>query len=155
VKEVIAADVTFTYPAGLSVQGSAAITTKFESGTLLHDTGTRTFTYFGMSTNGNENDVVDLFSVTFTANATMRDAVMNIVTGNFGMAGVGSSSNVYVQGINDGKITVIDLPTMNSTDIQGYYLVGEQRDFHVQVNNPLTGVNLATRFITTLRSLMP
>jgi hypothetical protein len=68
VKEVNAADVTFTYPAGLTVTSSQEITTQFESGTLEHDTGTRTFTYFGMSTNGNENGTVDLFSVTFTAN---------------------------------------------------------------------------------------
>ncbi len=139
VKEVNAADVTFTYPAGLTVTASQAITTKFESGTLTHNAGTRTFTYVGMSTNGNENDTVDLFSVTFRADQTMRNVPMDIVTGSFGMAGVGSSSNVYVQQMDDGKITVIDLPTLDSPDIQGYYLSGEQRQFSVVLANPSTG----------------
>jgi len=139
VKEVNAADVTFTYPAGLTVTASQAITSKFESGTLTHNAGTRTFTYVGMSTNGNENDTVDLFSVTFRADQTMRNVPMDIVTGSFGMAGVGSSSNVYVQQMDDGKITVIDLPTLDSPDIQGYYLSGEQRQFSVVLANPSTG----------------
>ncbi len=55
------------------------------------------------------------------------------------MAGVESSSNVYVQGIDDGKITVIDLPIISSTDIQGYYLVGEERQFSVSTENLTTG----------------
>ena len=139
VKEVNAADVTFTYPEGLTVTASQAIVTKFESGTLGHDTDTRTFTYVGMSTNGNENETVDLFSVTFTAKQTMRNVTMDIVTGSFGMAGVGSSSNVYVQGIDDGKITVIDLPTISSTDITGPYLAGVSQEFHVTTTNPETG----------------
>ncbi len=147
VKQVIAADVTFTYPEGLTVTASQAITTQFESGTLTHNAGTRTFTYLGNSTNGNENGTVDLFSVTFTANTTMRDVVMNIVDGNFGMAGVESSSNVYVQGINDGKITVIDRPIISSTDIQGYYLVGEERQFSVVITNPSTGGDFAHVYV--------
>ena len=141
VKEVNAADVTFTYPEGLTVTASQAIVTKFESGTVTHNAGTRTFTYVGMSNNGNENETVDLFSVTFTANQTMRNVPMDIVTGSFGMAGVGSSSNVYVQGIDDGSITVIDLPTLASDDIDGPYLAGVAKDFHVTVNNPATGGN--------------
>jgi len=139
VKEVNAADVTFTYPEGLTVTASQAIVTKFESGTLEHDTGTRTFTYVGMSTNGNENETVDLFSVTFTASATMSDAVMDIFEGSFGMAGVGSSSNVYVQGIDDGSITVIDLPTLTSTTIAGPYLAGIPQYFFMTATNPTTG----------------
>lgn len=34
---------------------------------------------------------------------------------------------------------VYDPPTISSTDIQGYYLTGEQREFHVRGTNPLTG----------------
>ncbi len=143
VKEVNSADVTFTYPEGLIVDDYEALTTKFESGELEHDTVTRTFTYIGMSTNGNENETVDLFSVTFEADQTMRDVLMNIVDGNFGMGGVGSSSNVYVQSIDDGKITVIDLPTISSTDITGPYLAGVSREFHVTAENPATGGNFA------------
>lgn len=38
-----------------------------------------------------------------------------------------------------GSMDVYDKPTIASTDIQGYYLTGEQREFHVTGSNPLTG----------------
>lgn len=144
VKQVNAADVTFTYPAGLTVSSFEAIETRFSDVLLNHDSDSRTISYAGLSLNGqNVDGDVDLFRVTFTASANMRDAVMNIVDGNFGMAGVESSSNVYVQGIDDGKITVIDLPTISSTDITGPYLAGVSQEFHVTTTNPATGGNFA------------
>lgn len=148
VKQVNAADVTFTYPAGLTVSSFEAIETRFSDVLLNHDSDSRTISYAGLSLNGqNVDGDVDLFRVTFTASANMRDAVMDIVDGNFGMAAVGSSSNVYVQGIDDGKITVIDLPTIDSTNIQGYYLSGEERQFSVVLTNPPTGGDFAHVYV--------
>ncbi|MEN6528417.1 MAG: cohesin domain-containing protein, partial [Anaerolineaceae bacterium] len=37
------------------------------------------------------------------------------------------------------KITYVKAPTLDSTDIQGYYLTGDAQDFHVTVSNPSTG----------------
>ncbi len=47
----------------------------------------------------------------------------------------GSSNNVYATELYDGLISVIDLPTIASTDIQGYYLTTEARNFNVTVTN--------------------
>ncbi len=38
-------------------------------------------------------------------------------------------------------------PTLSSTDIQGYYLSGEQREFSVVLTNPLTGGNFAHVYV--------
>ena len=36
-------------------------------------------------------------------------------------------------------LDLFDLPSMSSTDIQGYYLTTEERQFNVSVTNPANG----------------
>ncbi len=91
----------------------------------------------GGTVSGND---VTLFTVKFNANASGTSALnFDEATDEFGMPGVGSTENVYAAALTDGSVKVIDLPTLSSTDIQGYYLTGETRSFQVTVANPATG----------------
>ena len=49
-----------------------------------------------------------------------------------------TASNCIIAGTYD---SIKPIPVISSTDIQGYYLVGEERMFSVSVVNPLYGVN--------------
>ena len=90
----------------------------------------------GSTVDGN----VTLFTVTFNADASGTSALnFDETTDEFGMPAAGSSENVYAAALTDGSVKVIDLPTLSSTDIQGYYLTGETRTFQVTVANPVTG----------------
>ena len=95
----------------------------------------------GVKLGGTVNDPdVTLFTVTFNATKA-GTSVLNFdeATDEFGMPGVGSSENVYAAALTDGSVKVIDLPTLSSTDFEGYYLTGETRSFQVTVANPGTG----------------
>lgn len=82
-----------------------------------------------------------LFTVTFDAVDTGSGALaFNGASALFGMSpDHGPSVNVYADVIVDGSVNVIELPTLESEDIQGYYLTGEPRDFTVRTFNPVTG----------------
>ena len=136
--EVNAADFVLTYPTNLTYVSSAASGTFF-SETLTPTTGSLHFIAY--NTTGNVSGTKPLFTVTFTAGTPVVDAALNLdeLTDGFGMAGVGSSSNVYAAALVDSTVTVITLPAISSTDIQGYYLTGEPRDFNVKTFNPTDG----------------
>ncbi len=142
-QNVNAADITFSYPEGLTVSDSGVITTSFDSeAEVAVDAATRTITYHAVSTTGNKTGLgLDMFWVKFTAGSTMRGIKMDIVDGSFGFGGLTYTNNVYLQSAVDGSITVIDLPTLTSEDIGGPYLAGVPQDFHVMVKNPAAGGN--------------
>lgn len=143
---VNAADFVLTYPANLVIADpDTDIVTSGSLGseTVTHDLEARTLHFVGSSTTGNKSGDLPLFRVTFTAVSTGVSVPLTLgdsnPTGGFGMAGVGSSTNVFAAALADGEVTIITLPTITSTDIQGYYLTGEERDFHVTVTNPSEG----------------
>lgn len=141
---VNAADFVLTYPAELTwVSSDASGSMGTES--VLHNATARTLQFIGYNTTNLSGDL-PLFTVTFTGSTAVANTPLSFsygTTSGFGMAGYESSNNVYVNAMVNGSVTVIDLPTISSTDIQGYYLTGEQREFHVTVDNLLTGGNYA------------
>ena len=141
---VNAADFVLTYPAELTLVSSTASGT-FGTASVTHNASAHTLHFIGFNT-ANVTGDLPLFSVTFsgaTAGANLPLSFSYTTTSGFGMAGYESSTNVYVNAMVNGAVTIIDLPTINSTDIQGYYLVGEQREFHVTATNPSTGGSYA------------
>jgi hypothetical protein len=94
----------------------------------------------GAKLGGTVSGDVTLFTVTFNAEAAGTSALnFDEATDMFGMPGAGSSSNVYVAGFDTKTVKVIDLPVISSPDMRGYFLTGEQREYSVSVDNPLTG----------------
>jgi len=83
----------------------------------------------------------ELFRVTFKALAAGTSNVfIDPVSDVFGMSpDSGPSNNVYAAALDTASVKAIDLPAISSTDIQGYYLVGEQQPFSVSLSNPATG----------------
>ena len=141
---VNAADFVLTYPAELTYVSSAA-SGSMGTESVIHIADAHTLQFIGYNTANLTGDL-SLFTVTFTAANTVANAPLSFsygTTSGFGMVGYESSSNVFVNEMVNGTVTVIDLPTINSTDIQGYYLVGEQREFHVTATNPSTGGSYA------------
>jgi len=78
--------------------------------------------------------------VTFSGNTATAAKDLVLSGAAFGMAGVDSSSNVYPAALTNGQVKVIELPTVSSTDLPGYYLTGQEQNFHIQTNNPATGL---------------
>ncbi|MEN6556444.1 MAG: hypothetical protein ABFD21_08645, partial [Anaerolineaceae bacterium] len=141
---VNAADFVLTYPAELTYDSSIASGT-FGTASVTHNASAHTLHFIGFNT-ANVTGDLPLFSVTFsgaTAGANLPLSFSYTTTSGFGMAGYESSTNVYVNAMVNGAVTIIDLPTISSTDIQGYYLTGEQREFHVTATNPSTGGSYA------------
>ncbi len=145
-KNVNAADFTLQYPANLTVADYLTQITlggNFSSESTTFD-GTGRTIYFkglnqdtpGLVENGTS---LTLFTVTFTASSTVVGASLDLylapATGGFGMPGAGSSVNVYAENLLDSTVNVILLPTLNSTDIDGYYLTTDAQAFHMAVTN--------------------
>ena len=143
-----AADFVLAYPANLTYVSSTA-GTPFGVDNVTHNAGTRTLHFLGYSISGNKSGTLPMFSVTFTAGDPIVNAPMLLdeLTDGFGMAGVGSSSNIYAAVLLDGTVTIVTLPTITSTDIQGYYLTGEQRQFSVVLDNPTDGADYAHVYV--------
>ncbi len=141
---VNASDFVLAYPAELTYVSSAA-SGSMGTESVLHNATARTLQFIGYNTTNLSGDL-PLFTVTFTGSTAVANAPLSFsygTTSGFGMVGYESSNNVFVNEMVNGSVTVIDLPTISSTDIQGYYLTGEQREFHVTVDNLLTGGNYA------------
>ena len=142
------AEFTLTYPENLTYVSSTAGTT-FGLDTVTHTAGTRSLRFMGYSTTGNKTGTLPLFNVTFTAGTPVVAAPMLLdeLTDGFAMAGAGSSANIYAAALLDSSVTIVTLPTVSSTDIQGYYLSGEQRQFSVVLDNPSTGADYAHVYV--------
>lgn len=141
---VNAADFVLTYPAQLTYVSSTASGT-LGTASVVHNGTAHTLQFIGYNT-ANVSGDLPLFSVTFTgatAGANLPLSFSYAATSGFGMVGFESSTNVFVNEMVNGAVTIIDLPTISSTDIQGYYLTGEAREFHVTVDNPSAGGNYA------------
>lgn len=90
-----------------------------------------------------------LFSASFTASA-VGGALFEVdaLTDEFAMfPSYGASSNVYAYELLPVTVDLIELPTISSSDIQGYYLTGEQRQFSVVLDNPSTGADYAHVYV--------
>ncbi len=140
---VNAADFDLYYPENLTFV-SATPSTTFDAPVVTHTPASRKINFQAYKYVGNlqpTTNPVDLFTVTFTAATTVKDAVLNLddTTDGFGMGTTGSSSNVYGYELVDGSVTVIDLPTLSSTDLAGPYVAGLSQEFHVTLDNPETG----------------
>jgi len=83
----------------------------------------------------------ELFRVTFKALAAGTSNVfIDPASDVFGMSpDSGPSNNVYAAALDTASVKAIDLPAISSTNIQGYYLVGEEQPFSVSLTNPATG----------------
>jgi hypothetical protein len=98
--------------------------------------------FSGFKAGGPVDGDVTLFSVTFDAIAAGTSALnFDEATDLFGMPGAGSSSNVYAAALTGGSVKVIDLPVISSSNMRGYFLTGEEREYSVSVTNPTTGGN--------------
>ena len=141
---VNAADFVLTYPAELTYV-SDTVSGTLGTASVVHNGSARTLQFIGYNT-ANVTGDLPLFSVTFTGTTAGANKPLSFsyaATSGFGMAGYESSSNVYVNAMVDSAVTIIDLPTISSPDIQGYYLTGEAREFHVTADNPSAGGNYA------------
>lgn len=147
---VNAADFYLEYPTNLTYVSHTDANALGINDEVTHDSATRKLHFIGYSTTGNKTGDLALFSVTFTANSTVLDAPLSFsyaATSGFGMVGYESSSNVFVNEMVNGSVTIVTLPTITSTDIQGYYLTGEQRQFSVVLNNPTGGADYAHVYV--------
>lgn len=140
---VDAADFDLYYPENLTFVSATPATT-FSSVDITHTAGSRKINFRGYSITGNIQPTanpVDLYTITFTAASPVKNAALNLddTTDGFGMGTTGSSSNVYAYQLVDGSVTVIDLPTLSSTDMAGPYVAGLSQEFHVTLDNPSTG----------------
>ena len=139
----LAADFTLTFPANLTLEGTPINIGPFTASSLITFSG-NSIHFRGMApgmpgvpVTGN----VPIFSATFTPGAAGSTGLLDLddTSDIFGMVPYESSANIYAAALVDNTVKVIDLPTLTSTDIPGYYLTGDARDFHVTVNNPSTG----------------
>jgi len=138
---VNAADFVLTYPAELTYVSSTP-SGNLGTESILHDGSAHTLQFIGYNT-ANVSGDLPLFTVTFTGatvGANLPLSFSYAATSGFGMAGFESSSNVYVNEMVNGAVTIISaLPTITSTDIQGYYLTGDSQEFNVRTVNPAGG----------------
>ncbi len=138
---VNAADFVLTYPAELTYVSSTP-SGNLGTESILHDGSARTLQFIGYNT-ANVSGDLPLFTVTFTGatvGANLPLSFSYAATSGFGMVGFESSSNVYVNEMVNGAVTIISaLPTITSTDIQGYYLTGDSQEFNVRTVNPAGG----------------
>jgi len=112
-------------------------------GTSFANVGTDIVGYFGKVTGGGfpmapGASLPTLFRVTFV---TREQGAIDFPT-SYAVSMKLMDADAAIQ-LDDFAATmqVYDKPTITSTDIQGYYLTGEQREFHVTGANPLTGKN--------------
>ena len=147
---VNAADFYLEYPANLTYVSHTAGNALGIYDAVTHDSATRKLHFIGYSISGNKTGDLALFNVTFRANSTVVEAPLSFSFGNtsgFGMASYESSSNVFANELVDSSVTIVELPTMTPTDIQGYYLTGEQRQFSVVLDNPTDGADYAHVYV--------
>jgi len=146
-KNVTGAEITLLYPSGVSISGEVVKGNTFNSENVV-TTETGKIVFSGFQTPQGDQPIAAvtgegkvLFTVTFTVpTAGSYTLSFDLATDNFAMAPASGPSNyVYADSLTGATIKAIDLPSMTSSDIQGYYLVGDQQDFHVQVANPATG----------------
>lgn len=140
---VDAADFDLYYPENLTFVSTTPAAT-FSTVDITHTAGSRRINFRAYNITGNIQPVsnpVDLFTVTFTAASPVKNAPLDLdeTTDGYGMGSTGSSSNVYPFELVDGSVTVIDLPTLTSTDLPGPYIAGLSQEFHVTLDNPATG----------------
>lgn len=137
-----AADFTLLYPANLTYVSSTLGGT-FDTELFTQTTGSLNFRGYDLTGSETGNNVT-LFSATFTA-ASVGTAPMNLdeTTDGFGMIASGSSSNIYAAALADGSVTVIDLPTLTSSDF-GPFVQGIQQVFHLTITNPAGGAAFAS-----------
>jgi hypothetical protein len=168
--EITGAEFKLVYPTSLLtlVADSAVLSTEAAAlfdpvvGTEVLDDTTAGEIWFGGITQDEDADLtidpltttnLPLFSAQFTAVGTVptppdNTDVMDLIEIDFAMtpADPGYSQYVYPVPFTDGSVTVVDLPTLNSTDIGGwdeYYLVGDAQEFSMLITNPATGGTFA------------
>lgn len=97
--------------------------------------------YDGYKGTGVTGAGIELYTVVFKAKALGEAALsFSPTTDKFSMSPTyGSSNYIYAAGLTGATVKVVDPPTITSSDIQGYYLTGETRDFYVLTENPSTG----------------
>jgi len=155
--EISGAEFILTYPTSLLTLSGTTDGTAFvgipddPSGTkdLLDTTTAGQIKFAGIVPLGNDpvtdTDVV-LFTATFTAADPVPDpntGVMDLVEISQGFSMTPDdpyyTNHVYPTKLLDGEVTVFERPTIDSTDIDGYYLVGDTQEFNVQTTNPADG----------------
>ncbi|MGI6741013.1 MAG: cohesin domain-containing protein [Brevefilum sp.] len=156
--EITGAEFTLTYPATLLTLGDVTPGTDFgaiPSVPSLIDTATAGEIKFAGTIYDEETgpfypvtgtDIV-LYTVEFTTGAALNTAelaLVEILQGFSMTPGVEYYTNhVYPLKLDDAELTIFDLPTITSDDVQGYYLTGEEREFNINMQNPATGLDYA------------
>ncbi|MHB1120141.1 MAG: hypothetical protein ACYC11_08785 [Bellilinea sp.] len=138
-QNVMGADFKLAIPDGLYV--SSSVLAAFDDETLVYDPVTDVLSYRSnqLSSPAVTGANVSLFTVTLSG--TPGTYVLNLdeTTDLFSMAASGSSNNIYAAAIGDGSVKVINLPTLASPDLAGYYLTGDAQTFHLNVTNTSGG----------------
>ena len=111
------------------------------SGTLLNTATDGVVQYDGIKFTEVTGTDMAFYTLVFKGTATGTAYVrFNQATDLFAMSPTsGPSSNIYANTLTPGSVKIITLPTLNSTDIQGYYLTGDRQEFNISLTNPASG----------------
>lgn len=112
-----------------------------EKSSVLDASTTGLIKYDGYKGTGVTGAGIELYTVVFKAKALGEAALsFSPTTDKFSMSPTyGSSNYIYAAGLTGATVKVVNPPTITSSDIQGYYLTGETRDFYVLTENPVIG----------------
>ena len=115
-------------------------------GTSFANSGTDIVGYFGKVDGGGfplpaGSTLPTLFRVTFVTRDQDPTDFPTSYAVSMKLMSADATPTAFQLGDLSATMQVYDKPTIASTDIQGYYLTGEQREFHVTGTNPLTGGN--------------
>jgi len=111
------------------------------SGTLLNTATDGVVQYDGIKFTEVTGTDMAFYTLVLKGTATGTAYVrFNTATDLFAMSPTsGPSSNIYANTLTPGSVKIITLPTLNSTDIQGYYLTGDRQEFNISLTNPAAG----------------
>lgn len=141
VVNALTVDVKLAYLTNLTVLDVVTTTSAFPNFAIV-DTGTTgVIGFYGMATNNLPvTGDVELFTVTFTGGDPGLGLLMDLddLSDVFGMAGVGSSSNIYAVALLDSTVNVIELPVIDIVPVveqPGPYTAGLPIEFNITVTN--------------------
>ena len=149
VVNALTVDVKLAYPTNLTEAVTSATTSAFPALSVFDTTTPNVINFYGMGPDDPDTTEIDyqpvtgdveLFTVTFKGTTPELDLAMEVYGFKevFGMAGVGSSSNIYAVALLDSTVNVIALPVIDIVPVvpqPGPYTAGLPIEFNITVTN--------------------
>lgn len=134
-------DFKLKYPANLTLKETPTNSGIFTEGVVIDTRVANTIHFYGLAeknlpVTGNH----PIFSATFTTAVGISGWLdLDETSDAFAMKAHENSTNIFAAELVDYPVNIVAMPTITSSDIQGYYLTGDQQQFNVQTINPTDG----------------